>query len=445
MAEFDLAVLGATIVEPLGRRPLHLYVRDGRVAAVSPERLPATAVVDASGLHLLPGMVDTHVHFMDPGATEREDFPSGTRAAAASGVTTIVEHTHAHPVRSVEGLRDKAAHLRDRAWVDYGLAAHVWPCDLGGLAALYRAGVTFFKLFTCTTHGVPALDAAALWSAFQELARIGAPCLVHCEDDSLTALAERLLRAAGRADNAIVTEWRNREAELVAAHTAAVLARASGVRATLAHVSHPEVAAIVSRARAQGADLAAEACPQYFLLREQDVLTEGALRKFTPPARARTDDDERRMWRLLRAGGLSFMSTDHAPSTRQQKSAGSIWDAHFGLPGIDTTLALLLDAAARGLLALEDVARCYAAAPARRYGLYPRKGSLEIGADADLVLVDTTARRVLGDRDILSRAGWTPYAGRELRGRVTAVFLRGQRVAADRVVDGPPRGRFLAP
>lgn len=421
----DLAVKGATLVSARGRSQQHCYVRDGRIAHIGTEDLSADRTVDATGLHLLPGMVDTHVHLMDPGPTDREDFPTGTAAAAAAGVTTIVEHTHGHPIRTPDDLRDKLGHLRGRSVVDYGLAAHVWPDRLDRLPELWAAGITFFKIFTCTTHGVPGLDAALLADTFERLAGVGATCLVHCEDESITAAAERLLRAAGRDDPAVIVEWRSREAELVAVSVVALLARLTGVRATVAHVSNPDAAALIARERAQGADLAAEACPQYFLLREDEILTEGAFRKFTPPARARTDADERRMWNLLRDGVLTHLSTDHAPSTRAQKTGGGIWDVHFGLPGLDTTLPLLLDAAVRGALALEDVVRVYATEPARRYGLAPRKGSLRPGADADLVLVDLEGQRTLADEHIRSKAGWTPYAGRTVRGRVVETYLRG--------------------
>lgn len=442
MAGYDLAVHGGTLVTATGRSAVSLYVRDGRVAHAGPERHPAAREVDATGLYVLPGMVDTHVHLMDPADTAREDFPTGTAAAAAAGVTTIVEHTHGSPVRTMAELDAKRAHLHGRSNVDYGLAAHVWPDRIAELPALWRAGVAFFKIFTCTTHGVPGLGTGALHEAFTTLAGCGGSALVHCEDEDLTATAERRLRAAGRADNAVIPEWRSRDAELVAATVVALLARLTGARATIAHVSSPEVAAIVTRAREDGADLAAEACPQYFLLREADVLEAGPLRKFTPPARARGDDDEAAMWALLRTGGFTHLSTDHAPSTRAQKAAG-IWEAHFGLPGLDTTLPLLLDTALRGTVSLEDVVRVYAHAPAVRYGLHPRKGHLGVGADADLLLVDPSPQRTLRDADVISKAGWTPYAGRSVRGAVVAAFLRGTQVADRGRPLGQLAGRFL--
>ena len=444
MPDADLLIAGGTVVTPQGRRAANIAVRDGVISYVGPDRPDAATSVDAGGLLVLPGGVDTHVHLMDPGSTDREDFPAGTSAAAASGVTTIIEHSHGSPVRSVDDLRDKVSYLRDRSNVDFGLAAHAWPGHASAVADLWAAGVSFFKVFTCTTHGVPGHDAAALKEHLTQTALCGGVSLLHCEDESLTGAAEQLLRAEGRTDGGLLPEWRNRDAELVAVAVAALLVRRSGARATIAHVSHPEAAAYVGRERARGAQLAAEGCPQYFLLREEEVLTEEALRKFTPPARARTDDDERQMWRLLREGTLTHMSTDHAPSTLEQKRAGDMWNVHFGLPGLDSTMALLLDAAARGELAYEDVARVYSENPARTYGLWPRKGRIGPDADADLVLIDPAARRTLRNEDVLSKAGWTPFHGREVRGRAVRTYLRGSLIAEEGKPSGERGGTFIA-
>lgn len=440
---YDLAIVGGMVVVPHGRRHANLHVRDGRIAHVGHEQFDAHHTVDASGLFVMPGMVDTHVHLMDPGPTEREDFPTGTTAAAIAGVTTIVEHTHAEPIRDPADLTAKRGHLEGRSYVDYGLAAHVWPDRTHRLAELWAAGVTFFKIFTCTTHGVPATEAGTLLQVFTDLADFGGTALVHCEDEHLTATAEKLLRDSGRDDPAVIVEWRSREAELVAAATVSLMARLTGARVTVAHVSSPEVAELITRERAAGADIAAEACPQYFLLREDEILTEGAFRKFTPPARARTDADEARMWDLLRRGVLTHLSTDHAPATPEQKRDGSIWDVHFGLPGLDTTLPMLLTAAANGDLAYEDIVRIYAESPARRYGLQAHKGRIVLGADADIVLVDPAAEWILEDSVVHSKAGWTPYSGRQVKGKVVATYLRGALLAEDGQLRAEPEGRFF--
>ena len=443
MSDVDLLISGGTVVTPDGTRRAHVAVADGVIVSVGPERPDAAETVDASGLLVLPGGVDTHVHLMDPGSTEREDFPTGTAAAAAAGVTTIIEHSHGQPVRTVADLDAKIDYLDGRSHVDFGLAAHAWPGETAAVAPLWAAGISFFKVFTCTTHGVPGHDAAALREHLRATARVGGVSLMHCEDESLTEAAEQVLRAEGRDDYGILLDWRDRDAELVAAAVAALLVRRTGARATIAHVSNPEVAKYVTGERRRGAQLAVESCPQYFLLREDEVHEHGPLRKFTPPARARVDDDEHQMWRLLRAGTLTHISSDHAPSTLEQKRAGDIWNVHFGLPGLDSTFPLLLDAAARGHLSYPDVARVYAEAPARTYGMWPRKGSLLPGTDADLVLVDPGARRTLRNSDVLSKAGWTPYDGREVTGRAVRTYLGGRLIAADGAVGADRGGRFL--
>jgi dihydroorotase (multifunctional complex type) len=421
-----------------------VLVRRGKIAGMVPGGdVGADHTIDAGGLLVMPGMVDTHVHLMDPGPTEREDFPTGTAAAAARGVTTIVEHTHAHPVRDRGELAEKASYLRGRSNVSFGLAAHVWPDRIDALEEAWRAGVAFFKVFTCTTHGVPGIEGEVLRRTFARVSDIGATCLVHAEDETRTEEAERSLRAEGRTDPGVLTEWRSREAELEAVLAVADLAVETGARLTIAHVSSPPVAEAIVAARQRGADLAAEACPQYLLLEEDEVLEHGALRKFTPPARNRSIEDADAMWRLLADGTLTHVATDHAPSTMAQKLDGDIWEAPFGLPGLDTTTRLLLDAAAIGRLSWSDVVRCYAEEPARRYGLWPAKGRLEEGADADLVLVDPAATVHIRDEDVISKAGWTPFAGRTTTGDVVRVFLGGEEIARAGAPRDERTGRFL--
>jgi dihydroorotase (multifunctional complex type) len=441
MAELDLAVRGATIVTSAGLRRGDIGAAGGRIVQIGSVG-DAVREVDASGLYVLAGGVDTHVHLMDPGEPEREDFPTGTAAAAAAGVTTIIEHSHGRPVRTPRDLAEKVSYLDGRSLVDFGLAAHAWVGESAQVEDLWAAGAAFFKVFTCTTHGIPGHDAAALRTHLRATAAVGAVSLLHCEDDSLTADAERILRSEGRTDGGVLPDWRSRDAEVVAAAVASLLVRRTGAQATIAHVSHPEVAEYLQAERSRGGRINGEACPQYFLLRENEGLELGPLRKFTPPARARIDRDEEQMWDLLRRGVLTHMSSDHAPSTLAQKHDGDIWKVHFGLPGLDSTMAILLDAAARGMLSYEDVTRVYSETPAAIYGLRT-KGRIAVGLDADLVLVDPNAQRQLRNEDIISRAGWTPFDGRRVTGRVEATYVRGQLVAENGKPVGDHLGKFL--
>jgi dihydroorotase (multifunctional complex type) len=442
---YELAIENGTIVTGEGRYRGNIYVQDGRIAGLTTdEKLEAGNRIDADGLFVLPGMIDGHCHFQDPGDSTREDFPHGSSAAAIGGVTTLIEHTHSDPITDVAFLRQKIAHLERRSVVDFGLAAHVWPSNYDTVGDLWRAGVTFFKIFTCTTHGVPALLPGPMLRVFRNLAAANALCLVHCEDETITDDNEALLKAAGRTDFGIVIDWRTREAEQVAANTVTLLARLTGVRAIIAHISHPPIVDLIEQERALGARLWAEACPQYFYLREEEIHTHGPFRKFTPPARSGAEAEA--LWPLLQEGKLTHISTDHAPSTKAQKEEGrhDIWECHFGLPGVQTTLTMMLNAVSEGRLTLERLVQAYAESPARMYGFAPRKGRIAPGADADLVLVDMSRTQTITDEAMVSKAGWTPYAGRTVTGAPLMTIARGRVVASNGKVEADPgAGRYI--
>jgi dihydroorotase len=440
----DLAVRGATVVGPRGRYRADLHVAGGTIVALGTLATQARTVVDAGGLLAIPGVVDSHVHFMDPGETEREDFITGSAAAAVGGATTVVEHTHAAPVRTAAELRTKTDHLARRSLVDFALAAHVWPGEVPRLGELWAAGPAYLKIFTCETHGVPAVPAGHLLRAFRDVARWDGVVLVHCEDDAITRDRADALRAAGRTDGGVIPEWRAREAEAVAVDEVTALARLTGARVVIAHTSHAPIVDVIAAARGAGARVWTESCPQYFYLEEREVLEYGPFRKFTPPARIRNAEDADAMWRRLAAGAITHVSTDHAPATRTQKQTGDIWACPFGLPGVETTLSLMLTAAASGRVTLERVVDVLCEQPARLYGFYPRKGTLAPGADADITLIDPGRRRRLADRDVVSKAAWTPYAGREVIGVPMMTFVRGRLVARDgRPAGEPGWGRWL--
>jgi dihydroorotase (multifunctional complex type) len=440
---FETEIANATIVTPHERYRGTLGISEGRIAAILREPSASTGrTIDAEGLVALPGMVDQHVHFMDPGDNAREDFIHGSQAAAIGGVTTVVEHTHSNPVLTADDLRQKRQYLEDRSVVDFGLTAHVFPDSIVHVDSLWQEGVAMFKAFTCTTHGVPGLLPDDLLRLFRFLTDVGARALVHCEDEFITEDNEERLRAALRDDYGVIPEWRSVEAELVAVNTVALLARLTGANITIAHASQPEVIDLVRREQNLGAPLSIESCPQYFYLDANDVREHGPTRKFTPPAREKPAG--KLMWERLASGEIDLISTDHAPSTLEQKFSSDIWDCPFGLPGVETTLTMMLNAVNGGQLTLERLVKVYSATPARLLGIYPRKGALYVGSDADIVLVDMQQEHTLRNEDIVSKAGWTPFDGQRVRGRPVMTFLRGNLIAkSGEVIADPGAGRFV--
>lgn len=442
----DLIVRDAVIVSPEGRTRGDLLVSDGRVAGiVAPGAGEGREEIDASGLHLLPGGIDPHVHMQDPGLTEREDFMTGTGAAAVGGTTTVVEHHRSLPfVMNADILRDKADYLSERGLIDYALFGGLEPDNVDQLRPMWEAGAAAFKAFTCNLHGAAAVLPDTMLEGFREIAVFDGVCLVHAEDEHITQANEDRLKAAGRKDYRVVPEWRTREVERVAVGTTALLARMTGCRVIIAHASHPDVCDLVNQERERGAKLWVESCPQYFYLTEDEIDEWGPWHKFTPPARDRASADE--MWDRLEAGHIDMVTADHAPATKEDKSQGEedIWDCSFGLPGVETVLPLMLTGVNEGRVSLERVVAARSQLPAQVYGLWPRKGHLGIGADADFVLVDMEAEKTLKDEDVVSKVGWTPYAGRKVKGVPVMTFVRGRLIARDgEPVVEPGWGEFI--
>ena len=239
----DLVVHDAVIVSPRKEVRGDLLVDEGRVAGVvAPGTGEGEREVDGSGLHLIPGGVDPHVHMMDPGLTEKEEFTTGTGAAAVGGVTTVVEHHRSLPfVLDAKRLQEKADYLSSRGVIDFALFGGLQPDNIAELEPMWRAGAAAFKAFTCNLHGVPAVLPDKMLEGFRKIAEFDGLCLVHCEEESITKANEERLKREGRKDFRVIPEWRTREAEQLAVATTAYLARMTGARVIVAHASHPAV------------------------------------------------------------------------------------------------------------------------------------------------------------------------------------------------------------
>jgi len=444
---YDTAIRGGTLVTVDDRFKGNIGIKDGAIAAIlDPEQsLDAERTIDVSGRCVLPGGVDPHVHMMDPGDTEREDFPTGTAAAAAGGVTTVGEHHRTDPtVLTAEILANKRDHLAERARVDYGLLAGGHPDNIDEIEGLEAEGTLAYKSFTCEVHGVPALKSADMRALYQEIERVGGISMVHPEDELMLNANKAQIQEEGRTDGSIIPKWRSKEAEQVAVSTTLQIAKQTGVPFWFAHLSHPELIDQVNNYKKQGVTVYSESCPHYFYLTRDDIEEDAPYTMFTPPAREEADRQE--LWERLNAGEIDMINADHAPATKEQKSAGedNVFEAPFGIPGVETVLPLLLNGIVEDKISLERLVEVFSTNPAKILDLYPQKGSFQVGTDADLTVVDLNEERTLRDEDVVAKCGWTPFDGMTITGDVETTFVRGEPVyQEDEVVVEPGYGEFV--
>lgn len=442
---FDVLIRGATVVGA-GERRLDVGVLDGLIAALGAELPgPATEVLDAAGLYLLPGVVDAHVHMNEPGRTDWEGFDTGTRALAAGGATSAIDMPlNAHPPTVPAAAFDAKRRCLERsAFVDMALWGGLVPGGIEAMDELAARGVVGFKAFMCSSgiDDFPGVDDLTLYEGMCRAASLGLPVAVHAESEAITAGLAGRARAAGRTAMRDFIASRPAVAEVQAIARAISLAQESGCSVHVVHVSTGRGVALVADARAHGVNVSCETCPHYLVLTEEDAEALGNVAKCAPPLRSREESEG--LWRALADGTLPMVASDHSPAPWALKSEADAFAAWGGISGAQTMLPLLLSEGhrARGL-ELDLIARLTSGYVARRFRL-PGKGRLEPGADADLVLVDLGVSDELSAGDLHYRHRHSPFLGRTLSARVVRTLVRGRTVFADGRIVGPPAGRLL--
>jgi dihydroorotase len=449
----DLLVRGGTVVTPEESRRAHVLVEGGRILDIVTGDVPPAAreVLDAEGLHVLPGLIDPHVHFRTPGLEYKEDFETGSRAAAAGGITTVIDMPNVvPPTWSVDALETKLAAIRGRAYVDYALYAVLVEGNLAQIRPLAQAGVCGYKIFLGETTGnIPAPSDGEILDGWRLLAETGLRCGVHAEDNGIVLYRRAQLQAQGRKDPLAHVESRPAIAEAEAVSRAILFAREARSRLMIFHTSAAPSVDLIRRGKADGIDVMAETCPQYLLLEAEDMVRRGlgTILKVNPPVRAR--EDQQTLWGGLLDGTIEVIGTDHAPHTAEEKMAGSpmgdIWKAAAGCPGVETSVPLLLTQVNAGRLSLNHYVRVQAEGPARAWNLWPRKGRLGRGADADLTIVDLQAQDVIDAARLHSKSRATPFAGMRVTGLPVYTVVRGRVVMRRGELAGPASGEFIRP
>jgi allantoinase len=430
-----LAIRSERVVLPGGVRPATIVVRDGRIVAVGEygDRPAGVRELDAGAHVVLPGVVDTHVHINDPGRAEWEGFEHATRAAAAGGVTTIVDMplNSIPPTTTVEGLAAKRAAARGRCHVDVGFWGGVVPGNSPDLAPLADAGVLGFKCFL-SPSGVEEfanVDEADLRGALPIIASLGLPLLAHAELPAL--LRDPMASADGaRPDPRRYVTWlesRPDASEQAAIELLVRLAAEYGAHVHIVHLASAEALPGIRAARAAGVALSVETCPHYLTFAAEEIADGATAFKCAPPIRGR--DNRERLWQALAAGEIDFVATDHSPAPPALKrlADGNFLEAWGGIASLQLGLPIVWTGAAERGIPLPCLAAWLAARPAALAGL-SAKGAIEVGRDADLVVWDPDAETTVEATMLYHRHPVTPYDGRPLRGRVLTTILRGATV-----------------
>jgi allantoinase len=440
------------VVLPDGVRPAAIHIRDGRIASIAPhgDRPAGVREVDAGQLLVLPGLVDTHVHINDPGRADWEGFEHATRAAAAGGVTTLVDM----PLNSipatidVEALEVKRRAASGRCHVDVGFWAGLVPGNRDALEPLARAGALGFKCFLCPS-GVDEFAHVTpddLRAALPVVARTRLPLLAHAELPSLLLDAATVATATGAGACRRYSTWlasRPPASERAAIDLLVQLARDTAAHMHIVHLASPDALAALDAARAGGVPVTVETCPHYLTFAAKDVPDGATAFKCAPPIRNATDREG--LWKGLRAGSVQIVASDHSPSPPAMKHlhTGDFVRAWGGIASLQLALSVVWTGAASRGIPFESLASWMSAAPAHLAGLTATKGAIAAGRDADLVICDPDAAWTVSASSLHHRHSVTPYDGMTLRGVIRTTMLRGEVVFEEGEFRDARLGRLL--
>jgi allantoinase len=432
-----------------------IWVEEGKIAAITaPGLCEATAerVIDATGLHVLPGVIDSHVHFRDPGRPDREDFYTGSLAAAAGGVTTFCEMPLAiPPPNDLPNLENRIKLGEQRSIVDFALFGAAGFGNTGQFQKLLDAGVIAFKTFLHPApvgregefDGLTVNDDGQLFLMLEEAAKTDGRFFFHCENAKLIAALENRLHQQGREGYEFHYISRSEVAEVQSVETIIRFAKATGCKVGIVHISVPEACEVVRQAKRDGVDIVAETCFHYLVYTHRDIEKFGPYAKCNPPLRS--EADVARLWDYLLDGTITMIGSDHAPFIESEKEIGvneGIWRAYSGLPSIEMLLPVMLSQVSAGRLSLTQLAALLSENTARLFHMFPRKGCINIGADADFAIVDMQREYTVSIDDMYSksRAINKLFDQTPIKGKPVYTVVRGRVLMEDGRVHTDNRG-----
>ncbi|WP_371018492.1 allantoinase AllB [Pseudalkalibacillus sp. JSM 102089] len=449
---WDLRITNGTIVSESQLYKANVYVNDGKIAVITNEWFEATEEIDATGKHVLPGLIDTHVHSRDPGPTYKEDFAHSTRAAASGGITTIFEMPNTTPpVNSAENFDLQNQNLQQKAYVDYGLwGICLGPLNLANIQDLHKKGVIGFKFFwgyavheetyqllynykPGMENVIAPFDDGDVYEMMEEVAQTGQVFAVHAESNELIQkLTGRIEQQGGQTYDDLL-KGRPNVAEALTVSKGIEMAKASGVRLHILHVSSEEAVEAVRIAQGSGHSITVETCPHYLFLSNEDYAEIGPQMKVYPPVKY--IKDQLAIWDGIADGTISHVCSDHAPHTEEEKD-GDLWSIPAGMCGVESMTSLMLNAVNEGRVSINDVARLLSEEPAKMFGIYPEKGAIQIGSDADITIVDLQKESTIRREDLHSKSKVTAFDGFAVKGMPTHTIVRGKVVMKEGAIVG---------
>jgi allantoinase len=458
-----LTIRNGTVVTPRGRYEADIECEDGRIVALAAwgRASRGNEELDATGLLVFPGFIDPHVHSRDPGLTEKEDFAHSTQAAVAGGVTTIFEMPNTvPPVGDAATFRKRVVQYSETAFANFGLwGIAIGAQNIGELPTLVEEGVVGVKLYwgyalhrrtkqlvynladEVPENLIPPPGNGDVLAIFEAMARTEGLLAAHCEDRDILETAQRALNR-GIEDYEDLLASRPDTAEAAAIALGAEFARITGCRFHVVHTSSARGLEVIRAAQGRGIPITAETCPQYLTLTDESYATVGSVMKVYPAVRRAGDRDA--LWEGVLDGTITSVGSDHAPHTVEQKMQ-DLAKAPAGAVGVETLAPLMVSAAIDGQLPFERLSWVLSEGTARLYGIYPRKGAILPGVDADLTLVDPESETVISNERLHSKHPVSPWNGAKLRGSIKAAVLGGEVVMRHGEPVGEPRGELVRP
>jgi dihydroorotase (multifunctional complex type) len=450
----DLAINGGEAFVSGRWLPLNVEITDGRISALSRDLISASRTIDAGGLKVIPGVIDSHTHFRAPAHPDKEDFASGTAAAAAGGVTTIAEMPMADvATTTVARFEERRRLLEKDAVVDFAMIAGAGVEGLGELAGMARAGALCFKSFLRPSYpgreanfgGLCVTNDREVFATASAVKETGLIWSVHAENHDIVEYLEDQL-AGTKSGVELFLDARPELVEVEPVSKVALLAEYLGVPVHVVHVTSVRAADIIAHARVRGVPISGEVCLPHLVLNTEDAIRLGGLGHLSP--RVRDEDERIELWHAVERGTLTSICSDHASFSKDDVAKG--WKstgkpAAGGIAGTEHLLPLTADEAVRLGLGLGVAVEALTERPAKHFGLWPRKGNLLPGADADITLLDDSSQTTITGDAMRSKAKWTVFEGREVGVRVTTTLSRGRVVFDGAQVVGPVGGGNFVP